>query len=143
MTAQIPEQLWIDGETHAMCEEPLAEWYASTGRKPDFAPMHTACWRGYIGEWVLEDGRLFLIGLDGQLGDGRPATVEALFPGSGGRVFAEWFTGRVRVPQGELLAYVHMGYESVHERDLILDLEGGVVVRRAVVHNAGPGSGSC
>lgn len=35
-----------------------------------------------------------------------------------------------RVPQGELLQYVHGGCDSVYEQDLLLVLEQGVPVER-------------
>ena len=138
MTAQIPERLDHDGEWHSMCEEPLEHWLERAGARPRFAPMHTACWRGYIGDWAVVEDCLFLVGLEGHLEDGSVATVEALFPGSGGRVFAEWFSGEVRIPQGELLEYVHMGYESRYERYLFLRFERGRLVERSVHRDHGP-----
>lgn len=63
----------------------------------------------------------------------RDLDLEGLFPGSNGRVFAEWVTGRLRIPQGKLLEYVHMGFESVYERNLIVDVDHGVVTNTAVV----------
>lgn len=48
---------------------------------------------------------------------------------------ASWVTGELRVPQGELLHYVHGGFASVYERDLLLAVEKGRVVGRRVVNN--------
>ena len=42
-------------------------------------------------------------------------------------MFAHWYSGTIRIPQGELLEYVHGGYASTYERDLLLELERGVV----------------
>ena len=44
-------------------------------------------------------------------------------------VFASWFTGLLRIPQGKLLNYVHGGFGSLQERDLIVSIESGVVAR--------------
>ena len=52
-----------------------------------------------------------------------------------GRVEATWFTGELRIPDGELLQYVHMGYESVHQRDLLIRIERGRVTGRTLVDN--------
>ena len=38
-------------------------------------------------------------------------------------VFASWFTGLLRIPQGKLLKYVHGGFGSLQERDLIISIE--------------------
>ena len=58
-----------------------------------------------------------------------------MFPGFPDRVFAHWYSGTVRIPQGKQLEYVHMGYASKFERDLFLDIERGVVVSTRVRQN--------
>ena len=40
-------------------------------------------------------------------------------------VFADWFTGVIRVPMGEMLEYVHMDYFSVFEEDMFLEFSKG------------------
>lgn len=45
-------------------------------------------------------------------------------------VFAEWFTGVLRVPQGRQVEYVHAGFASRYEGYLLLQIERGRVVRR-------------
>jgi hypothetical protein len=49
-------------------------------------------------------------------------------------VFASWFTGMLRMPQGKMLEYVHGGFGSLHERDLIVSVESGVVARRSMLN---------
>jgi hypothetical protein len=58
--------------------------------------------------------------------------MESVFPGFTDRVFAHWFSGRLRIPQGKRLEYVHMGYASTYERDVLLTLQNGVVVAKEV-----------
>jgi hypothetical protein len=43
-------------------------------------------------------------------------------------VFAEWFSGELRIPEGDLVEYDHMGYASRYERNLLISVENGVVV---------------
>jgi hypothetical protein len=50
-------------------------------------------------------------------------------------VFAHWFSGKVRLPQGELLNYVHMGFGSTYERDEFIRFNKGVVTGRHTVVN--------
>ena len=45
-----------------------------------------------------------------------------------GKVFAFWFSGDLIIPQGELIEYVHMGYMSKYEKELILTIEEGFLV---------------
>ena len=136
MTAQIGENLTYDGETYSMCSEPLGQFFSLGGKSPSFAAMHTACWRGYVGEWEVVDGRLYMVGLAGSLEDGTEANLETVFPGFPDRVFAHWYSGTIRIPQGEMLEYAHMGYESTYERDLLLKFEKGCLTESSVRVNS-------
>lgn len=88
----------------------------------------TACWRGYIGTWEVKGGRLYLVGLQGRC----EMVGEEPIP-------ADWVSGWLRVPRGELLEYVHMGFESVYEEELQIRFEGGAEVERRVVVNGRKG----
>lgn len=57
-----------------------------------------------------------------------------LFPGQD-RVFADWFTGQIRIPYGELMEYVHMDYCSIYEKDIILTVVEGVVTEKIIIDN--------
>jgi hypothetical protein len=132
MTAQLPEKLLLDGEVLTLCGEPLADFLALNGAPPAFAINCTALWRGYIGTWEIRDARLFLIDIKGKYQDGTPASLERLFPSQLQRVFARWFTGTLRCPRGGQLEYIHMGYASVYEEDLLLHIEQGNLVGREI-----------
>ena len=136
MTAQVSETLWYDDKEHAMCSEPLSDYFDLSGKRPKFAEMDTSCWRGYVGEWEIRDDRLYLIGLEGHFVNGEEAKLESIFPGFPDRVFAHWYSGTIRIPEGKLLDYVHMGYESVYERDVFLTFEKGVLVDKRIRVNA-------
>lgn len=127
MTAQIGEQLRYQGEDVTMCTEPLADYFAMGGRKPEFQFNCTALWRGYVGRWEIVAGRLYLLKLTGTLMDGSVVSLESVFPGHPERVFAHWYTGTIRIPQGQRLHYRHMGYGSVYESDEMLAFEQGVI----------------
>ena len=135
MTAQIAEKLRYQGEVVAMCTNPLSDYFAMGGFNPRFVSNSTALWRGYVGRWEIADGRLYLVELRGTLDDGTEASVATIFPGFPDRVFAHWYSGTIRIPQGKQLEYVHMGYGSTFERDLFLDVERGVVKNTRVRHN--------
>ena len=92
-------------------------------------------WRGYIGTWEVKNGLLYLIGLEGTLHDGRRASLSTVFPRYPSRVLADWYSGTLRIPIGKELKYVHMGYSSVFERDLFLEVVKGVVVATRLQSN--------
>ena len=135
MTAQIGDLLIYQGERLTMCNAPLGVYFRLGGAYPEFEPSSTALIRGYVATWKLLDDRLYLIAIHGWLRDGAVASLESVFPGYPERVFAHWYSGRIRVPRGKLLKYVHAGYASVYERDLLLDFECGVLIDSTEKYN--------
>lgn len=139
MTAQIAEKLRYQGREVAMHTTPLEAYFAMGGYNPPFESSCSALWRGYVGRWEIVDGRLYLIGLRGTLEDGTEASVATIFPDFPDRVFAHWYSGTIRIPQGKRLEYVQESYDSTFEQDLVLDVERGVVKSTQVRHNATAG----
>ena len=135
MTALIGETLRYEGREISMCSEPLGDYFALGGNNLHFEFTCTALWRGYVGIWEITSDRLYMIGLSGTLKDGSEATLESVFPGYPNRVFAHWYSGTLRIPEGKMLGYVHMGYGSTYERDRIIEIEKGVVIRTSIHHN--------
>ena len=135
MTAQFSEALKYEGQEVSMCTQPLGDYFEFGGERPDFEINCTALWRGYIGTWEIIDNRLYLVGIDGKLKDGSEVTLKSIFPGFPDRVFAHWYTGELRIPDGKILEYVHMGYGSIYERDLLLTIEKGVLIDTNVRQN--------
>ncbi len=115
---------------------PLSDYFVLRGMRPDFQDISTACWRCYVGEWEITLNRLYLIGISADYKDGTEVTLGSLFPGYDSRVFAHWYSGVLSIPQGDLVEYVHMGYASVYERDLLLSVEQGVIVDSQVRVNS-------
>lgn len=135
MTAQSPERIVYMGKKLSMCTESLEDYFSKGGIRPSLQRSSTALWRRDIGSWEVVDDRLYLTELDGWLEDGNKVTAAMIFPGFPDKVFAQWFSGQIRIPQGELLEYVHMGYGSTYERDLLLELRDGVVIETMLRHN--------
>ncbi len=142
MTAQAKEHIIYKGESMQMAAEPL-NIYLMTRKDIDFAVSRTDCWRGYFGSWEVKNKKLYLTKLsasinstpdDNTLVTYKKVDLSYLFPGQK-EVFANWFTGNIRIPNGELLAYYYMGYESLYEYDIFLQLEAGVVISEKLVNN--------
>jgi hypothetical protein len=134
MTAQAAEILHHKGKVLQLTDEPLELYLTNSRWKPNFEAMSTACWRGYIGEWEIDNDRLYLLAVhDPTLSE--TADLSEIFPESRGRVFAHWVTGEYRCPMGKLLEYIHMGFASTHERDLFLNFKQGELVGERVVIN--------
>jgi len=145
MTSQTRERLLYKGQDYGMATEPL-EQYLKTRNDIHInnGIIDTGCRRGYVGSWEIRDNRLFLIGLKGigeeidervTFPEKRKIDLNYIFPNEE-RVFASWFSGHIRLEIGELLKYVHLGYESIHEKDLVLTLENGVIVHEEEFDNS-------
>jgi hypothetical protein len=141
MTAQRPDTLIYEGKQYPLYTEPLEAYFREGYRRPAFRMPHTALWRGYVATWRIAADMLFLTDLEAWLGDisGEgpliQAGIEILFPDAHGPVAAPWYSGVLRAQVGELLQYVHMGYGSVYEQELLLTVETGCVVGSESVDN--------
>jgi hypothetical protein len=133
MTAQAHERLIFKGNETSMAVEPLNQ-YLQNRNDIKFISHSTACWRGYYGQWEIKDNKLYLIGLKAYIEGYREVGLNYLFPGQK-QVFANWFNGEIRIPQGEMLEYVHMGYASLYDSDLFLVIENGILVNQYEVDN--------
>ena len=136
MTAQSSESLYYNGEWKAMYTEPLESYLIDSGfGRNHFDPPDTACWRGYIGTWTVKENKLFLIDLKGNLKDRKESVnLNYLFPDQE-EVFAAWYSGTVRIIDGELIAYRYAGYDSIYEYDLFLTFDKGVLIKSKRVNN--------
>lgn len=133
MTAQAREILIYKGKKYGMATEPLEPYIESNGIQFNHMIECSGCWRGYIGTWSIEDNKLYLIDIDTD-NDGKKVGLEYLFPNQE-KVFAEWFTGELRIPYGEMIKYVHQGYASLYEKELFLNVQKGIVISEREIDN--------
>ena len=133
MTAQGSERILYKGEQREMGSEPL--WpFLQTRTDIRFIPISTDCHRGYWSSWAIKEDQLYLTSLSGLIkGHGR-IEMDYVFPGKE-EVFADWYTGELRLYMGELLEYVHNGYASTYEKDLLLTIKDGIVMDERMVDN--------
>lgn len=139
MTAQVSERLIYGDKEITLFSNPLSLYLQQT-RTLFFSP-HTACWRGYVGTWEIIESegieRLYLVGLTAHKTYEELLSLSDVFPGYD-KVFAHWFSGELRCPQGEMLEYVHGGYASTYEYDLLMEFKQGVLVSKHARHNKSP-----
>lgn len=139
MTAQLHEQINFNGKTYGMASTPLSDYLKNHADTPKFAYPHTACWRGYLGTWEIRNNRLFLIDLVcyiklEPLNEIIESDLSLLFPGKK-VVFAKWFTGVIRIPDGQIINYVHAGFASTYEEDLFVTFKNGILIDFYTIEN--------
>lgn len=144
MTAQRREVLIYNNQVYYLATEPLKPYLEKN--KIKFTPNCSACWRGYMGKWAIEDNKLFLVSLEANCSDDDSDEIlpfqnvyvvdlNYLFPNQN-MVFADWFSGEIRVSLGDLLRYYHNGYDSSYEKELILEFENGFLINHREIDNS-------
>jgi hypothetical protein len=122
MTAQMHEKLIYEGtETSMAFCPPLPKNHPQLRQREDTHYQHTACWRGYVGTWELRRDHLFL------------NSIEGSYELTGEPIHAIWFSGVLRIPKGQLLQYVHMGFGSVYEEEIHVKIVDGLVTKERCV----------
>ena len=130
MTTQAGDILLYNGKKTTIASEPLKP-YLETREDVSFILKSTAIVRGYIGNWEIKNHKLFLVSLLGFTKNKKQVDLSYLFPNKN-EVFADWFTGDIRIPQGKMLKKVNLGYESIFEKNRILRFKEGVFINETV-----------
>lgn len=129
-----------NGREFELIDQPLEAYFDLIGQRPVFSQMHEGevIARGYRARWGIEDGWLFLLGIEGSWEDGRPLGLHQLFPFAGSKVFAAWFSGSLRGyrkdrPLPTLAEPAHARYP-----DIVMTVENGRNRMASVVHRMPP-----
>lgn len=159
MTVQIPEILIHTGQRLPIDNAPLADFFELGGNRVPFLVHTTMCWRGYEGTWSLVYGKLWLDNLEGYIAKGplveiageafryfreydidleNPTmcsriTLEDIFPGAEGPVFAHWFSGEINASLSDEIMRNGEGDDASVERTLKLGFQNGVLTSEDVV----------
>lgn len=133
MTIQAGDILSYSGEKTTIATEPLKS-YLETRSDVGFIYKSTALVRGYIGTWEIKSKKLYLVSLAGFIENNEKVDLNYLFPNKT-EVFADWFSGDIRIPEGELLEKINLGYASVFEKDRILTFKEGILISETVKNN--------
>ena len=136
MTIQAGDILSYNGEKTTIATEPLKS-YLETRSDVGFIFKSTGLVRGYIGTWEIKNNQLYLISLLGFVDNNKKVDLSYLFPNKT-EVFADWFSGDIRIPEGELLKKINLGYASVFEKDRILSFKEGIIIGETVKDNTKP-----
>ena len=144
MTVQALERLYYEGEWLSLETQPLEVYFKQIGQQPEFEVVATNNWRGYIGGWEIVDDKLYLKQLH-QMGFRKTESgiridlvpnkisVVDIFPESDGRVYADWFTGKLRCPQGAKLKIDDRPFTPIYERYHVLTIERGILKHSELV----------
>jgi len=138
MAAQIPDILILDGAKMDLYSNPLESYWEVTSKKRPAFQATESCKRGYVATWELHNHLLILRGIEGSVQVSNfifwkkiiPYAWKMLFPKvESNGVVASWFTGKIRIPQGNKLFYVHHAYDTRFEREIIITIDKGEAIK--------------
>ena len=133
MTIQAGDIISYNGEKNTIATEPLKP-YLETRSDVGFIFKSTALVRGYIGTWKIKNNKLYLVSLIGFIEKNNQVGLNYLFPNKT-EVFASWFSGDIRIPEGDLIQKINLGYASVFARDRVLNFNKGLFISETVKDN--------
>jgi hypothetical protein len=143
MTAQIGDRIFINNTEHTLACEPLSRFLYDNKIEKLFSAVSTACYRGYFATWKINNGKIYLLDIEAPRPLSRKkqneskepiSAMQMLFPGQS-KVFACWISGELKIESGEILQYIHDGYESVYQTDIFLKFENGVLIDEKTINN--------
>jgi hypothetical protein len=144
-TIQNPDILVYNGDTLPLFDAPLEQLYKNNTEISKLFGVKkgcwtTACYRGYQAWWTIIDQKLYLTGIYSCCydEDGIKADLKQLFGGKylNEKVNADWVNITFIVPKGKLLYYLNMGYESIYETQLELQIEAGTLIGSKTYDNS-------
>lgn len=95
MKCQHVDRLLFRERRYDLLDQPLEAYFDLIDSRPPFLRPNPES-RGYMADWEVVDGWLYLTGITALWEDATPATLKQLFPLAGDRVFAAWLSGPVR-----------------------------------------------
>ena len=149
-TGQDGDIIYIDGKQWGLLGKPIwADHVLAQDLKaalPKERSYTSANWDGYMAYWSIQNDTLCLDSIQYMrvTADKKtqweciPAeTLQRVFKNyyNGKKIVAGWVNRDIRVAQGKMLYYEHMGYERNYEEEQIVSIDHGKVIGVKAFHN--------
>lgn len=138
-TGQAGERVIYKGDTLTMLSEPLEIYLRNIEpRQRIHSALEEGCstglWRGYVGLWRIQDGKLVLVNVF-LCGNKTRSIKGALFKNQNGEIPADWFTGDLFIEKGKMIKYHHSGYDRYYETEVVVNVKEGNVLTETEYKN--------
>lgn len=144
VSAQLPDRILMQGKWFDLFTNPLEQYWTFTHKKrPAFCTRYN-CSRGYVAKWDIKDNELYLLNIEGNYFRRNllfqrkriACTINSIFRKSAYHaVKAFWYSGKLRIPQGKMLEYEHENYNSRFEKETIITVDKGNIVKSVTIDN--------
>jgi len=90
----------------------------------------TACYRGYIAEWIVLESEIYLNNIYSCHDDKVKVNLTDLFPDKieSSKIKADWLSEELFIQHGECLAYSNFDYNSIYETETVMTVENGKII---------------
>ena len=143
--------IYLQGEEWVLLGKPIDGDSILYNRLVNFLPdnhcITTANWDGYTAYWEIQQSHLYLHHLEVCVYDKQkkeeysltyqPDQLKEVFQPyyQDGKICARWFNGELRAGKGELVRYVHSGFDRNLETEQVMVLQYGRIESRRTYHN--------
>lgn len=150
-TGQSGDVIRLEGKEWVLMAKPIGYDSLLCRRMGDFLPENvsrsTGNYSGYTAFWEVRDGYLCLQRVEadvyeevGKKKSTRVYEVKDLQPifaayCLAGTIQARWFSGKLRAGKGDLVRYVHDGFDRNMETEQVLTVRNGKVLEMQTYHN--------
>lgn len=150
-TGQSGDVIRLEGEEWVLMAKPIGYDSLLCRRMGDFLPENvtrsTGNYSGYTAFWEVRDGYLCLQRVEADFYDEvskkeytRMYEVKDLRPifaayCLAGTIQARWFSGELRAGKGDVVRYVHDGFDRNMETERVLTVRSGKVLETQTYHN--------
>ena len=150
-TGVVGDVLFIHGEKWDLMAKPIQEDTLLLERLINFIPKNrtetTTNPDGYVAHWKIKRGTLFLRCIEVFIYNTQtkkttsliytPKQLKEVFGPyyKRGKIRAQWFSGELRAGKGELVRYVHSGFERNRETENVMNFECGKLSGSQIYHN--------
>ncbi|WP_297901460.1 WG repeat-containing protein [uncultured Parabacteroides sp.] len=143
--------IYINGEEWRLMAKPIDTDSTLYARLRDFLPenhcVSTANWNGYTAFWEIRHDYLYLRRMEIRVYDKTSQkdstlvyntdALKKLFVSyyEDGEIPARWFSGELRAGQGDLVRYVHIGFDRNMATEMVMRMKDGKVLKSDIYHN--------
>lgn len=126
--AQAPDIIIINNDTFDLYSNPLNKLFKTKSKKRilRFDCKNRMCTRGYVATWRIRNDSLFLVKINNcrfTCDTFQNVDLQKVFKTA--EPFANWVTGKLRIPKGKMIRFVPEGYKTLFEQDDILIIHKG------------------
>lgn len=119
---------------YKIASEPLNDYLIKLENPPKFTSNIEDCIRGYVGCWDIIKDKLYLVKLTGYVkneinDEYSEIDIDSIFPNKF-KVFADWFSGEIRIPLNDNLRFYHFNNPPKFEEDLFIGFQNGRFINR-------------